>query len=56
VTLAAKRIIAIAITAEINPTVIAGETGDRDNTIMMLRTNKVQVSDQNKHSLLYLRT
>ncbi|MDQ4067772.1 MAG: hypothetical protein M3114_09325 [Thermoproteota archaeon] len=50
--MAAKMIIAIATTAEINPIVIAGETSDRDNTIMMLRTNKVQVSEQNKYSFL----
>ncbi len=53
-TFGAKRIIAIATTAEINPIVIAGETSDRDNTIMMLRINKVQVSEQNKRSFLEL--
>ncbi len=52
-TFGAKRI-AIATTAEINPIVIAGETSDRDNTIMMVRINKVQVSEQNKRSFLEL--
>jgi hypothetical protein len=36
--LGAKGIIAIATTADINPTVIAGETNDREDTLMMLRT------------------
>jgi hypothetical protein len=38
VTLAAKGMMAIATTADINPTVIAGGTNDREDTLIMLGT------------------
>ena len=51
-----KRIIAAVadatINADVNPIVIAGETNDRMDTLMIPRTNKIQVFKQNKHSLL----
>ena len=53
VILGAKRIIAIANTAaKIIPTIIAGETNDREDTLMMPRTNKIHVLHQNKDTVL----
>ena len=52
VTLEGKRIIAIAnSTADVNPIVVDGETNDREG-LMMERTNKVQVLQQNKGNVL----
>jgi hypothetical protein len=52
VILEAKRKIAAAITiADANPIVIADENNDCEDTLMMLRTNKIQVSQQDKRFL-----
>jgi hypothetical protein len=60
VTLAAKRIIAIATTADINPIVIAGETNDREDTLIMLRTkyrfqSKIRVPFGSCHKISIIR-
>ena len=53
VILEGNRIIAIAnTTADVNPIVIAGETNNREGALMMLRTNKIQVLQQNKGNVL----
>jgi hypothetical protein len=53
VILGAKRIIAIANTvAEITVLLITGKTNDREDALMLLTTNTIQVLQQNKGNVL----